>query len=161
MQSVINFAIAANFVSVFPSHSIFQQMFTAVWLKSSLPFPSALVGECEMKLNSQIMKEKCLMQMDVVEWEPVWEMEYAGTSQWIRIKWKSISVVVSHLTRAEFKWIKALITCLNPHCVLPTGRHVLFWQVSAKQIIHNNRSGDVYPVIWIVLQMLFEKALFG
>lgn len=93
--------------------------------------------------------------MDVVEWKPVGEMECARTGQWIRIKRKSISVVVIHLARIEFKWIKALITWLNPHCVLPTARHVLFWQVSAKQIINNNRSGNWFTH-WSELYFIFS-----
>lgn len=31
------------------------------------------------------------------------EMEYVGMIQWIRIKWKSISVVVIHLAHTELK----------------------------------------------------------
>ena len=50
------------------------------------------------------------------------EMEYGGMILWIRMKWKSSSAVVIHLARAELKWVKALITWLNPHRVL-ANRH--------------------------------------
>lgn len=68
------------------------------------------------------MKEKRLMQMDVLKREPSGEMEYVGMILWIRIKWKSISVVVIHLAQAELKPVKALITWLNPRCAL-ANRH--------------------------------------
>lgn len=144
MQAVINSAITVNYGNVFPLLSVLQQIFIAVWLKSSLVFLSVLWVWDEIKLTDnereRIDADGCC-GMRTVE-----EMECVGMSQWIRIKWKSISAVVIHLARAEFKWMKALITWLNPHCVLPTDMHVLFWRVLAKQIIHNNQPVNLIAI---------------
>lgn len=145
MQAVINSAITVNYGNVFPLLSVLRQIFIAVWLKSRLAFLSVLWVWDEIKLTDnereRIDADGCCGKRTVKE------MECIGMSQWIRIKWKSISAVVIHLARVEFKWMKALITWLNPHCVLPTDMHVLFWWGLAKRIIHNNQPVTLIAIV--------------
>lgn len=89
-------------------------------MKRSLPFLST------PRVWDEIILTDDEREMLTVDWccekRTIGEMEYGGMILWIRMKWKSSSVVVIHLARAELKWVEALITWLNPHCVF-ANRH--------------------------------------